>query len=310
MTHKPTFSDHNSWTTALSAKIPSHKIVEVAMRGWLHQDWNQQRHQTYPLRVALSALAMAPEIRTTMRQNGVTVGTKVLDVGCGAGVISRFLWQEGAAEVIGVDNNEAMLAQAATLPLPPDPSRPLTFMKADLRYPLPFADNYFDIIWLGDFWLPNLMTELRRLLRPGGRIIFKSTWLMPRLTYSWDMSLDTRINAATYRGLQTWEDSLQQKTDTPQPPPTTLYGRLRHAGFDHIWSQLVERFAPVPPLLAEEMRQRFAIWDGACAWPYLDKEDQTLLAQLWQPDHKDYIFNRTDGHFTQTLTFAYQDITH
>lgn len=241
-----------------------------------------------------------------MRQAGVAPGMKILDAGCGVGVISRFLWQEGAAEVIGVDYDDAMLAQARAFPMPPDPSRPLTFMEADMQQPLPFEDNSFDLVWLGDVWLPNLINELKRLVRPGGRIIFKGSALLPRLTYAWDMGLNARFIAALDRGFQAWEASLGGYREANQQKKISEYGRLRQAGFDKTWSIIIERFAPISPLFEEEMRQRFALWEGPFAWPYLDQQDQAALSRIWQPDSDGYIFRREDGHFAQVINIAYQ----
>jgi ubiquinone/menaquinone biosynthesis C-methylase UbiE len=101
---------------------------------------------------------------------GDVAGRRILDAGCGAGPLSAALRDRGAA-VTGIDASAAMLelarrrlGDAAHLCL------------ADLADPLPFPDDAFDDVvaslvlhYLRD-WGPTL-AELRRVTRPGGRLI-------------------------------------------------------------------------------------------------------------------------------------------
>ncbi|WP_226961367.1 MULTISPECIES: class I SAM-dependent methyltransferase [Streptomyces] len=101
---------------------------------------------------------------------GDVAGRRVLDAGCGAGVLSDALRERGA-DVTGVDASAAML-ELARRRLGPEADLRLV----DLSGPLPFADGAFDDVvaslvlhYLED-WGPTL-GELRRVLRPGGRLI-------------------------------------------------------------------------------------------------------------------------------------------
>ncbi|MFE7187076.1 class I SAM-dependent methyltransferase [Streptomyces erythrochromogenes] len=97
-------------------------------------------------------------------------GRRILDAGCGSGALSAALRDRGAV-VTGVDVSAAMLALAGRrlgdgVPL----------HRVDLRDRLPFADGEFDDViaslvlhYLED-WGPTL-AELRRVLRPGGRLL-------------------------------------------------------------------------------------------------------------------------------------------
>ncbi|MBT2469003.1 class I SAM-dependent methyltransferase [Streptomyces sp. ISL-66] len=101
---------------------------------------------------------------------GDVAGRRILDAGCGSGSLSAALRERGAV-VTGIDASAGMLALAR---------RRLGDVVAlhvvDLSDPLPFAEGAFDDVvaslvlhYLED-WGPTL-AELRRVLRPGGRLI-------------------------------------------------------------------------------------------------------------------------------------------
>ena len=101
---------------------------------------------------------------------GDVAGRRVLDAGCGSGALSAALRDRGAI-VTGVDASAGMLALAGRR-LGADADLHVV----DLRDRLPFADGAFDDVvaslvlhYLED-WGPTL-AELRRVLRPGGRLI-------------------------------------------------------------------------------------------------------------------------------------------
>ncbi|MFG3259953.1 class I SAM-dependent methyltransferase [Streptomyces sp. NPDC048172] len=101
---------------------------------------------------------------------GDVTGRRVLDAGCGSGMLSAALRDRGAV-VTGIDASAGMLAQARRL-LGEDADLHV----ADLRDPLPFDDGTFDdaaaslVLHYLEDWGPTL-AELRRVLRPGGRLI-------------------------------------------------------------------------------------------------------------------------------------------
>lgn len=101
---------------------------------------------------------------------GDVAGRRILDAGCGAGALSAALRDRGAV-VSGLDASAGMLAVARRR-LGDDADLHVV----DLRDPLPFADAAFDDVvaslvlhYLED-WGPTL-SELRRVLEPGGRLI-------------------------------------------------------------------------------------------------------------------------------------------
>ena len=101
---------------------------------------------------------------------GDVAGRRILDAGCGAGSLSAALRERGAV-VTGVDASAGMLTLARRR-LGDD----VALHVVDLSDHLPFDDDAFDDVvaslvlhYLED-WGPTL-AELRRVLRPGGRLI-------------------------------------------------------------------------------------------------------------------------------------------
>ena len=97
---------------------------------------------------------------------------RLLDAGCGSGVLSRIAARMGAV-VTGVDASPAMIGEARDLLA--RFSLPATFDVADVRR-LPYADASFDLILASsvlEYVAPfdAALAELHRVLGPGGLLI-------------------------------------------------------------------------------------------------------------------------------------------
>ncbi|HEX7304937.1 class I SAM-dependent methyltransferase [Lentzea sp.] len=101
---------------------------------------------------------------------GDVTGRRVLDAACGSGPIFRALRDKGAV-VAGFDRS-AKMVELARQRLGDDAD----LRVADITQPLPYADGAFDdcvaalvLHYLEDWTAP--LAELRRVLKPGGRLI-------------------------------------------------------------------------------------------------------------------------------------------
>jgi demethylmenaquinone methyltransferase/2-methoxy-6-polyprenyl-1,4-benzoquinol methylase len=105
--------------------------------------------------------------RATVRET-VRSGDRVLDACCGTGDLAIAARKAGAGNVVGVDFSERMLERARRK------APELEWMQADVLG-LPFEDASFDAAVVG-FGVRNVedleavLRELRRVLRPGGRL--------------------------------------------------------------------------------------------------------------------------------------------
>jgi len=112
-------------------------------------------------------------------------GRRVLEVGCGAAMCSRWLRTQGA-EAVALDLSAGMLRHAAAAAARTGLTVPL--VQADAQR-LPFADVSFDLAFTAFGAVPfvadsaAVMREVARVLRPGGRWVFATThplrWVFP-----------------------------------------------------------------------------------------------------------------------------------
>jgi ubiquinone/menaquinone biosynthesis C-methylase UbiE len=149
-------------------------------------------------------------------------GEHLLDVGCGPGFyLTELLDTVGPdGRIVGVDQSGAMLAMASR--------RVAGDSRIELRegeaLNLPADDDAFDaafsvqvLEYVED--ASAALTELHRVVRPGGRVVI---WDVDWATVSWyskDPARMTRVLAA-------WDEHLVHRS-----LPQTLASRMRHAGF-------------------------------------------------------------------------------
>jgi len=117
---------------------------------------------------------------------GDVAGLRVLDVGCGAGHYIAELRARGAAEVVGIEGSRTLLAHARER-LNGDTA--VTLHRHDLEEPLAFlAGDSFDLAIMALVLhhieaRGQLLAELRRVLRPGGRLLVSTTHPTADWTY-------------------------------------------------------------------------------------------------------------------------------
>lgn len=109
----------------------------------------------------------------------IPAGARVLDCACGIGTQAIGLAMRGY-EVVGADLSPKAAARAVVEASARGVA--LRALASDMRA-LPFADGSFDVVLAADNALPHLLTsddvlaalrEMRRVLRPGGRLIIST----------------------------------------------------------------------------------------------------------------------------------------
>jgi len=151
-------------TTAATTPKPRTAAVNGPLWGRRARDWSMLQE---PL--------IAPAYEAALAHAGVVAGTRLLDVGCGAGFALRMAASRGAA-VTGIDASASLLAIARER-LP----------EAELRdgeiEELPFATGRFDVVtgFNAFQYAANpvrALAEARRVVKRGGQVVVM-TWGRP-----------------------------------------------------------------------------------------------------------------------------------
>jgi ubiquinone/menaquinone biosynthesis C-methylase UbiE len=146
-----------------------------------------------------------PESR--LRVLGDVAGRDVLELGCGGGQWSGWLWAMGARPV-GLDLSVNQLRHAAASA--ERKGRPITFVAGDAER-TPFADASFDVVMCDHgamtFADPyRTVPEVARVLRPGGAFAFSHA--SPFHFVCWDDDRDgvTDRLSHDYFGMRSWDE--------------------------------------------------------------------------------------------------------
>ena len=137
----------------------------------------QVRRDTYGEDIGQSSWLTTGEYRQFFAWLELAPESMVLDVGSGSGGPALFMARTVGCRVAGVDINEHGIATANAQAQAQGMAEQVRFQHIDAGHVLPFADGTFDAIVCIDaiLHIPDrvaTLTEWRRVLRPGGRILF------------------------------------------------------------------------------------------------------------------------------------------
>jgi len=112
--------------------------------------------------------------------------TRVLEVGSGSGGPAVYLARQRGCHVTGVDLNEHGIANGTRLAVEGGVADRVVFQRVDASQPLPFPDVSFDAVISNDAMCHivnrmGVLAEWRRVLRPGGRILFTDAMVISGL---------------------------------------------------------------------------------------------------------------------------------
>jgi SAM-dependent methyltransferase len=183
---------------------------------------------------------------------GPLAGTRVLDLACGHGRISRELARRGA-RVVGVDLSGALLERARAIDA--DDPLPITYLRADAASPSLLEGEVFDAV-VCSFGLSDIddldgaVATVARLLAPAGRFVF--SLLHPCFAGGRDVS-GSWPSWGGYHDEGWWVadgalSSLRRQVGANHRTLSTYVNTLRHHGL------VIDRLAePRPP---QEWRER------------------------------------------------------
>ena len=114
-------------------------------------------------------------LRNMMDEVQLQPGENILDVGCGTGVINRWLayQTDGLNQIVGVDINRYLLQEAAALVRMEGLETIIDFREGNAEN-LPFNDNEFDLTLsstvMEEVDAHKMLAEMIRVTKPGGRV--------------------------------------------------------------------------------------------------------------------------------------------
>ena len=173
---------------------------------------------------------------------GVRSGDKVLDAGCGVGGTSVWLAAERDVHVVGINIVPSQIDRAIRRARRFGVTASTAFLEADLTDSGLDAES-FDVAWLQESscHIPDkagMLAEMRRVLRPGGRLAVADFFAAP--------------GAAEREDFRTWVASWEMALATED----AWRGALASAGFEQV--HLRDVTGPVT-LSMERLRRRTAL---------------------------------------------------
>jgi ubiquinone/menaquinone biosynthesis C-methylase UbiE len=197
----------------------------------------------------------------------LTPGEVILEVGCGTGVLDRWLAQRtaGANRIVGVDINPFLLRQARALAKQEGLERCIEFQEGNAEA-LPFPDNSFDVAMSSTVIqrvdAGRMLPEMVRVTKPGGRVaVVGHAHDMPRwVNLSLPAALKIKVEAPG------WADESGHPRGIDD---ARLYQRMHQAG--------LTRIAMFPQLATFDDRSRWQTLQ-ASVLPTLSPEE----AEEWR----------------------------
>lgn len=231
---------------------------------------------------------------------GVAAGQRVLDVGCGSGLVSAMLWDVVGPRglVAGLDFNPGLLALA------PGNAPGALFVHGD-GHDLPFARSEFDLVLsvdcagypaAGRQAMVDQLREFGRALRPGGRAAL-AAWTSQRLLPG-HAELEARLNLTT-QGLAPYKRGMAADAVFDRG-----LGWLRSAGYReasmHVLAGTVQ--GPLDPEQRAAMLDLFFMrWGGSLG--ELGRSARAEYEALTRADSRTCILDEPDyaAFFTYTV---------
>lgn len=184
-------------------------------------------------RLNVLAQVLEPFTKSLLKKNGLGLGQKLLDVGCGGGNVSRM-----AAQIVGDAGNvtavdfDATIIQLNRAEVPQLPQLHYENISAyDIEY-----SNEFDIAYsrflLSHLTQPALaLQNIVQSVRPGGSVVIEDVQFSGHICYPSNAAFDTYV---------TWYISLaKQRSQQPEIGPS-LMNLLHEAGLQSINFDIIQ----------------------------------------------------------------------
>ena len=164
----------------MSAKVD---LYNSSYGNYERDAYREVRVETYGEDFGQTSWVTTEESHEIPRLLELTPDSSVLEIGCGSGRYALHIAETSGCLVVGLDLNAEGIRNAGALAQQQNLSSRARFRQCDVSQPLPFVDATFDAVYSNDVLchIPGrlaLLCELRRVLKPGGRLIFSDALVM------------------------------------------------------------------------------------------------------------------------------------
>jgi ubiquinone/menaquinone biosynthesis C-methylase UbiE len=228
------------------------------------------------------AVGYVQMVRTLIDETQLHPGETVLEVGCGTGVLDRWLAHHtgGTHRIIGVDINRYLLQEALALARKEGLEGAIEFREGHAEA-LPFPDNSFDVTMsvtvIEEVDAGQMLAEMVRVTKPGGRVAVVARAIdMPFLR-------NLRLRAELKAKVEASGGNVAEQGCAD----ASLYQRFHHAGLTRV-----------------KMFPQFATFDRADPTVLQFMEDN-LLPRLSQEEAREWRTARTEAEAAGTFFMSW-----
>ncbi len=176
-------------------------LYNSAYAGNAERAYRDVRRETYGVDLGQTGWMTAAELESFGRLLLLRKGSRVLEIGCGAGGCAVHLARTVGIEVTGIDVNEKGIRQAEELARSGGGSSSVRFLCIDASTQLPFEDGSMDAVFSNDVvcHLADrrlVFKEWYRVLHPAGRMLFTDAMIVTGVLSNEEIA--TRSSIGTY----------------------------------------------------------------------------------------------------------------
>lgn len=263
---------------------------------------------------ALKALDDTPELIELLKHANIPNNGKVLDVGCGSGILGQLFLDPsiGCTEVVGIDNSQAVIEFAKNIPRKNDFSKKMEFLQYNIEEPLPFNDNSFDVVFVGNgtkfMYTSDTLAEYKRILRNGGKIIFLMVSFF-ELRYIWN-GLQHFLHYAFFkRALKRSKANISMFSSEYNNSWENSFLLAKVELNMDFKSIVVDRRFPISTITEYTIQHIFGLEFGNMIKKNLEnEEDFQFFLDIHNPKSENYVFNRKDVHFSMVYELGWVEV--
>ncbi len=173
-------------------------LYNHAYRGHDSEVYRQVRLATYGRDFGQTSWVSTEESDDIPRLLQISADSEVLEIGFGSGLYAIHLAETTGCRITGVDVNTQGVATATELVRQSNLQAQVTFQRHDVSERLPFESGRFHAAFSNDVFchVPDrlsLLQELRRVLRPGGQLLFSDALVIGGLVTNEELAIRSSI---------------------------------------------------------------------------------------------------------------------